>query len=178
MTLHIPSLPLTRSTFHPSGSSVLLTGTRPFYYTYDLPSARCIRSPRNLFGSVQTPSSPNSLTRHAFSPDGTLLAVAGRRGAVSVLDWSGTGVGAVLAELRSGRGGTVVDLVWSLDSRELSVLGGRDGAEVEVWDVGERKVVRKWQDDRAFGGTVMRRSPDGNFTAVGWVGITASHRVY
>ena len=167
MTLHLPSLPLTRSTFHPSGSSLLLTGTRPFYYTYDLPSQRCLRSARNLFGSVEGPTSPNSLTRHAFSPDGSLLAVAGRRSAVSVLDWSSTGVGAVIAELRSGRGASVVDLVWSTDGRELSVLGGRDGAEVEVWDVGERKVVRKWQDDRAFGGAVMRRSGDGAFTAIG-----------
>ena len=167
MTLHIPSLPLTRSTFHPSGSSLLLTGTRPFYYTYDLPSQRCLRSPRNLFGSVPSPTSPNSLTRHAFSPDGSLLAVAGRRGAVSVLEWSGTGVGAVVADLRSGRGGSVVDTVWSLDGRELSVLGGRDGAEVEVWDLGQRRVARKWGDDRAYGGSVMRRSADGGFTAVG-----------
>jgi U3 small nucleolar RNA-associated protein 18 len=167
MTLHIPSLPLTRATFHPSGSSLLLTGSRPFYCTYDLPSQRCLRSPRNLFGSVRSPTSPNSLSRHAFSPDGSLLAVAGRRGAVSVLDWSGTGVGAVVAELRSGRGASVVDLVWSVDGRELSVLGGRDGAEVEVWDVGERKVVRKWQDDRAFGGAIMRRSGDGAYTAIG-----------
>jgi len=68
----------------------------------------------------------------------------------------------------------VLDLVWDLDGRELSVLGGRDGAEVEVWDVGERKVVRKWQDDRAFGGAVMQRSADGAFTAVGCVHLILS----
>lgn len=72
-----------------------------------------------------------------------------------------------MADLRSGRGGSVVDLVWSVDGRDLSVLGGRDGAEVEIWDVGSRKVVRKWQDDRAFGGAVMRRSVDAGFTAIG-----------
>lgn len=171
MTLHIPSLPLTRTTFHPSGSSILFTGSRPFYYTYDLASQRCLRSPRNLFGSLQTPTSPNSLTRHAFSPDGSLLAVAGRRGAVSVLDWNTSGVGAVIADLRSGRGGAVCGLVWSLDGKELSVLGGRDGAEVEVWNVGERKVVRKWSDDRAFGGVMMVQSRSGEYTAIGWVGF-------
>lgn len=76
-------------------------------------------------------------------------------------------MGAVVAELRSGRGGTVCDLVWSKDGRELSVLGGREGSEVEVWDVGNRRVVRKWRDDRAFGGGVMRLSKDGEFAAIG-----------
>ncbi|ORX39627.1 WD40-repeat-containing domain protein [Kockovaella imperatae] len=166
LTIHLPSLPLGRTTFHPSGTSLLLTGTRPYYYTYDLIASRCVRSPRNLFGSVQTSSSPNTLTRHAFSPGGTLLAVAGRRGAVSILDWSGSGVGAVVAELKSGRGGSVVDLVWT-GQKELSVLGGRDGAEVEVWDVGSRSVVRKWRDERCYGGSIMRLSEDEKWTAVG-----------
>jgi U3 small nucleolar RNA-associated protein 18 len=169
MTLHIPSLPLLKSTFHPTGSSILFTGPRPYYYTYDLASQRCLRSARNLFGSVPDPTSPNSLVTHKFSPDGAFLAVAGRRGAVSVLDWSNVGVGAVVADLRSGRGGAVTSLDWSLDGKELSVLGGRDGAEVEVWNVGERKVVRKWRDDRAFGGMVMQSSRGGDYTAIGYV---------
>ena len=114
-----------------------------------------------------TPTTPQSLTRHAFSPDGSLLAVAGRRGAVSILDWSGTGVGAVAGELRSGRGGSVQDLVWSGDGKELSVLGGRDGAEVEIWDVGMRRIKGKWRDDRSFGGSIMRLSDDQSYTAVG-----------
>lgn len=55
-------------------------------------------------------------------------------------------------------------MVWS-DNNELSVLGGRNGDEVEVWDVGERKVSRKWKDDAAFGGTIMRQAS--GYTAVG-----------
>ena len=167
MTLHIPSLPLLKSTFHPTGSSILFTGPRPYYYTYDLASQRCLRSARNLFGSVPDATSPNSLATHKFSPDGHFLAVAGRRGAVSVLDWSNVGVGAVVADLRSGRGGAVMSLDWSHDGRELSVLGGRDGAEVEVWNIAEKKVVRKWRDDRAFGGMVMNSSRGGDYTAIG-----------
>jgi U3 small nucleolar RNA-associated protein 18 len=154
LTLHIPSLKLEKATFHPSGSTLLLTGPRPFYYTYDLPSARCIRSARNMFGSVPTPTSPQTLVRHAFSPDGTMLAIAGRRGAVSVMHWNG-GVGAVIAELRSGRGGGVEGLVWA-GQDELWVLGGREGSEVECWDLGQRRVVRKWGDEGAFGGKVFR----------------------
>ncbi|BEI87660.1 uncharacterized protein CcaverHIS019_0103780 [Cutaneotrichosporon cavernicola] len=167
LTLHIPSLPLSRLSFHPSGTSLLITGTRPFYYTYDLVSQTITRSPRNLFGSAPTPTSPQSLERTRFSPDGTLLAVAGRRGAVSIVEWShGGSTGVVVAELKSGRGGTVADLAWSEDSSELSVLGGRDGAEVEVWDVSEKKIVRRWKDDRAYGGQLIRQYRS-QYTAVG-----------
>jgi len=60
-----------------------------------------------------------------------------------------------------------MSLDWSLDGSELCVLGGRDGAEVEVWNVGERKVVRRWRDDRAFGGMVMQSSRGGEYTAIG-----------
>lgn len=95
------------------------------------------------------------------------MAVAGRRGAVSILEWSHAGcTGVVVAELKSGRGGTVADLVWSEDGSELSVLGGRDGAEVEVWNISERKIVRRWKDDRAFGGQIMRQYQS-QYTAVG-----------
>lgn len=73
----------------------------------------------------------------------------------------------VVGELRSGRGGSVADLAWSEDGSRLSVLGGRNGSEVEVWDVGERRVVRQWKDDAAFGGLLMRQN--GDYTAIGWV---------
>ncbi|RXK39981.1 hypothetical protein M231_02776 [Tremella mesenterica] len=165
LTLHTPSLPLQNITFHPSGSQCILTGPRPHYYTYDLSSQTVIRSPRALFGSKPGPSTPNSLAKHSFSPDGTLLAVAGRRGCVSILDWS-AGAGAVVAELKSGRGGAVGDMVWNGEG-ELSILGGRDGSEVEVWDVGERRVIKKWSDDRMFGGGLMRLSKDKEWTSVG-----------
>lgn len=156
---------------------MLLAGSRPFYYTYDLAAQTCIRSPRNLFGSSPTPSSPQSLDRHAFSPDGSLLAVAGRRGCVSVVEWgSGGSNGVVVAELRSGRGGTVADLTWSDDGSQLNVLGGANGDEVEVWDIAERSVVRQWKDDRAFGGLIMRNS--NAYTAIGYVfGLKGSDKM-
>ena len=82
-----------------------------------------------------------------------------------MLEWH-KGAGAVVSELKSGRGGSIGSLLWT-GGRELSVLGGRDGTEVEVWDVGERKVIRKWSDERMFGGDLMRESGDGRYTAVG-----------
>ncbi|PWN41731.1 WD40 repeat-like protein [Ceraceosorus guamensis] len=43
-SVSVPSLPLTRASFHPSGSSILLAGPRPYLYAYDLQSGRSIRS--------------------------------------------------------------------------------------------------------------------------------------
>lgn len=85
------------------------------------------------------------------------------------MSWSGMGVGGVVAELKSGRGGGVADLMWGEGGKDLSVLGGREGMEVETWDIGTRRVVGKWRDERAFGGKVMKASGDGSYIAVGWV---------
>ena len=71
---------------------------------------------------------------------------------------------AILAELKSGRGGSVSDLIWDSPTT-LSVLGGRNGSEVESWDVGERKIVSKWSDDRSFGGLAIRSGS--GFAAIG-----------
>lgn len=73
----------------------------------------------------------------------------------------------MVADLRSGRGGTATALFFSSNGKYLSVLGGRDGAEVEVWDVAQREVVGKWRDDGMRGGGVMESSRDGSWVAVG-----------
>ncbi|KAJ3839760.1 WD40-repeat-containing domain protein [Lentinula raphanica] len=52
-TLHIPSLPLSSQssvTFHPSGSHLLLTGSRPFYFIYDLQSGTLTSSDQSKHG--------------------------------------------------------------------------------------------------------------------------------
>ena len=81
-----------------------------------------------------------------------------------MLDWGmGGGTGAVVAELVSGRGGATAAVQWSADGRYLEVLGGRTGSEVEVWDVGERRVTGRVEDERAYGGKILR---DGEYTAI------------
>ncbi|CAG8767588.1 3155_t:CDS:2, partial [Acaulospora colombiana] len=50
-TVHIPSLPISSAIYHPSGSHIVLTGQRPFFFKYDLQSGACIKSPRGFWGS-------------------------------------------------------------------------------------------------------------------------------
>ncbi len=57
-TIHVPDLPIQHASFHPSGSSVLISGIRPFLYAYDLQAGRVVRSiPWRGSGSLNAQSS-------------------------------------------------------------------------------------------------------------------------
>ncbi|OBZ79573.1 putative U3 small nucleolar RNA-associated protein 18 [Grifola frondosa] len=163
-TLHLPSLPLTNAIFHPNGTSVLLTGPRPFYYTYDLQTGTAQRSPRGLWGT--TFANANQAAQDAgmevcaFDPSGSVLAVAGRRGHVHLVDWRAGG-GQVVGSVKMNAG--VQSLWWSGD--ELMSLG--EDAEVYVWDVGERRCVRRWKDDGGFGSRLLAGDGAGKYLAIG-----------
>ncbi|GAA5935063.1 hypothetical protein JCM3775_004689 [Rhodotorula graminis] len=172
-TLHVPELPITSAAFHPSGSSILLTGSRPFFLSYDLQTGQTLRSPRGLLNAGLGGSDKAStggaggLERFRFSPGaGDVLALAGRRGYVHLVDWGSSGVsrgGQVLGEVKMNGG--VKALAWQRDGRELLTLG--DDSEVYVWDVGTRKCVDRWRDDGGFGAQALETSRDGKWTAVG-----------
>lgn len=172
-TLHVPELPIQAAAFHPSGSSVLLTGSRPFFLSYDLQTGQTLRSPRGLLnaglGGSDRASTGGSggLERFRFSPGtGDVLALAGRRGYVHLVDWGASGVsrgGQVLGEVKMNA--PVVGLAWQRDGRELVTLG--EDSDVYVWDVGTRKCVERWRDEGGFGARAIETSRDGKWTAVG-----------
>ncbi|KAH6906694.1 WD40-repeat-containing domain protein [Coprinopsis sp. MPI-PUGE-AT-0042] len=189
-TLHFPNLPMTSTTsvlFHPSGDSMLLSGPRPFFYTYDLPSGTATHHARGLWGTtfnnINDTSAAlqrrrkrggdqgggngdgESLSLTSFSTHGDLLAVAGRGGYVHLVDWK-TGAGQVISSLKcssSGGGGGIQGLWWvppglsggalgdgavSSGNSKLAVLTG--DAEIYLWDVGQRKCIKRWQDEGGF----------------------------
>jgi U3 small nucleolar RNA-associated protein 18 len=194
-TLHIPSLPLSQSsvTFHPSGGSLLLTGSRPFYFVYDLQRGEMQhKSGRGLWGSFDTTTSVTTSHRKrgrgrgtdvasqdtagnaegmditAFNPSGDMLAVAGRGGNVHLVDWK-SGAGQVVGDLKCGQ--SVKALWWTgagADGGELAALTA--DSEVYLWDIGERRCLRRWKDEGGFRGSgrMMTGSPKG-WLAVGFV---------
>jgi U3 small nucleolar RNA-associated protein 18 len=160
-------LPVTNAQFHPSGSSVLLTGHRPFYYTYDLQSGATTRSPRGLWGTTFCANGDNAdLSMHvcAFNGGGDVLAVAGRRGYVHLVDWrSGAGAGQVVGNVKANTG--VKALCWLPNGRELMTLG--EDAEAYLWDVRTRRCVHRWKDDGGFGSRVLAGDRSGSYVAIG-----------
>ncbi len=241
-TLHVPSLPITSQTsvqFHPSGSNLLLTGPRPFFYTHDLQSGTTTRHARGLWGATfsgasdttaallsslsqknrKRPRKASSSTSifglddgergknsakstgdgegmelSAFSPyPGDILAVAGRGGHVHLVDWK-SGAGQVVASLKCGAAGGGVKSLWwvpassstssdpllpfgsslvessSASSRpHLVVLSG--DAEIYLWDVGQRRCVRRWKDDGGFRGAGRCMAGAVGHGGEGWLAI-------
>jgi len=182
---------------------MLLSGPRPFFYTYDLQQGTSTLHRRGLWGTGFDDStiltSTNNTVRNskrrrraegttggggkggggntdavlhtAFSPNtGSMLAVAGRGGNVHIVDWK-SGAGQVIGSLKcpssgGGGGGGVQGLWWvpsngagdllggdssmANDEKHLGVLTGE--AEVYIWDVAQRRCVRKWKDEGGYRG--------------------------
>ncbi|KAG5643054.1 hypothetical protein DXG03_001632 [Asterophora parasitica] len=193
-TLHVPSLPLTSQSsvkFHPLGSSLLLTGPRPFFYTHDLQTGVTTRHARGLWGTTFNTvtdggagsrkrgrkgddggggSTGEGMELTAFSPGaGEVLAVAGRGGYVHLVDWK-SGAGQVVGSLKCGGGGGGVSSLWWSSPSQLAVLSG--DAEVYLWDVGARRCVRRWKDEGGFrgAGKVMSGS-GGSGSGNGWLAV-------
>ncbi|KAJ7746592.1 WD40-repeat-containing domain protein [Mycena metata] len=190
-TLHIPTLPLSQSSvkFHPSGTSLLLTGARPFYFVYDLQRGEMQhKAGRGLWGSYDSTTSVTASHRKrsrgrgatgasqegggaegmeitSFNPSGEILAIAGRGGNIHLLDWK-SGAGQVVADLKCGA--SVKALWWTgagTDGGELAAL--TNDSEVFLWDVGERRCVRRWKDEGGFRGA--GRAMTGS--AKGWLAV-------
>ncbi|KAK0475155.1 WD40-repeat-containing domain protein [Armillaria novae-zelandiae] len=172
-TLHIPTIPFTTQssvTFHPSGTHLLLTGNRPYYAVYDLQSGS-LKTHKGLWGTrFSTPSIAKAecMEITAFSPSGSLLAVAGRGGNVHLVDWR-SGGGQVVGTLKGGASGGIRELWWTKDGEGegLAVLSG--DAEVCLWDVGQRRCLRRWRDEGGFrgAGRAMAGSTTGGWMAIG-----------
>lgn len=167
----MPELPITTAAYHPSGSSILMTGNRPFFMSYDLQSGTVMRSPRGLLtgglgGSDRASTGgQGGMERFEFSPDGDMLAVGGRRGYVHLVDWGAGGVGnggQVCGEVKMNV--AVKGIAWQREGRELLTLG--EDSEVYVWDVGTRKCITRWKDEGGFGACGLETDKAGRYAAV------------
>ncbi|PBK89274.1 WD40 repeat-like protein [Armillaria gallica] len=170
-TLHIPTIPFTSQSsvsFHPSGTHLLLTGNRPYYAVYDLQSG-ALKTHNGLWGTrFSTPgiAKAECMEITAFSPTGEMLAVAGRGGNVHLVDWR-SGGGQVVGTLKCAAGGGIRELWWTKDGEEegLAVLSG--DAEVCLWDVGQRRCLRRWRDEGGFRGAGRAMAGTSGWMAIG-----------
>ena len=106
-----------------------------------------------------------------FSPDGSIVAVAGRRGYVHLLDWGSNGTG----RMGGSSGGQVIGNVkissavkgisWNRNGCELIVVG--EDAQVYSWDLGTRTCIDRWADDGGFGPTSVESDRADRYFAIG-----------
>lgn len=106
-----------------------------------------------------------SMEISAFDPSGEVLAVAGRRGYVHLVDWR-SGAGQVVGSVKMN---SVVKSLWWTSGKagksELMTLG--QDSQVYVWDVGQRQCVRKWRDNGGYGSSIMASDGSGHFLGIG-----------
>ncbi|CDU24698.1 related to UTP18-possible U3 snoRNP protein involved in maturation of pre-18S rRNA [Sporisorium scitamineum] len=196
-TVHVPDLPIQHASFHPSGSSALISGNRPFLYAYDLQAGRVVRSiPWRGAGSLQSQSAQDdgaelNLSDAKFQPHtaeegNRLLAIGGRRGAVHLLDWGrsgaagGTRIGGV--RMNSPLAGFTWDAASVLGDRGTGIGVTGTGKDVELltmstegsvhlWDIRnmglEIGCTSIWNDPGSFGAKGLEVSPNGKFWTVG-----------
>ncbi|EUC65588.1 U3 small nucleolar RNA-associated protein, putative [Rhizoctonia solani AG-3 Rhs1AP] len=163
-TLHTPALPPNNASFHPSGTSILLSGPRPFVCVYDLQSAHV--ATHHVSGrprpDAKTDTQDRACDVNAFSRDGRTLAIAGRQGRVRLLDWASV---SVVGEIKASA--SVKSIWWSTrddTGPEMYTLDAN--AEVCAWDARMRRCLRRWRDDGGFGTTIATEGA-GRYTAIG-----------
>ncbi|KAI6096576.1 WD40 repeat-like protein [Pisolithus croceorrhizus] len=158
--------------FHPSPQiPVLLTAstdrrlrlfhvdglTNPHAQTLHVPSlpitnASSHRSPRGLWGTTFSSANQDAS-----------METSGRRGHIHLVDWR-SGSAQVVAGLKANA--AIKSLWWSrVQNGELLSL--TQDSQVYVWDVRQRKCVRRWQDEGGFGSKIMSGDQQGNYLSIG-----------
>jgi U3 small nucleolar RNA-associated protein 18 len=99
----------------------------------------------------------------SFNSTGDILAVAGRRGHVHLVDWR-SGATQVVGELKANA--NVKSLWWS-KAGAGELLGLTEDSQVYVWNIGQRKCVKRWQDEGGFGSRLFGGDGQGKYLTVG-----------
>lgn len=154
--MYFKDMPIWNSAFHPAGHTVISTGRRKFFYTYDLESGTVIKSP----GIQGRSDYDKSLENFSISPCGRYIAFLGRDGYISLVSFQSK---QWIANLKMS--GSVRSVDWSKDGNYLWSIGG--GAEVYQWDVRAARCLHRWNDNGGFKSSAIAVAEGERYLAVG-----------
>ncbi|CAG8508469.1 4865_t:CDS:2 [Diversispora eburnea] len=147
-------LPISNASFNPSGSEIIVTGRRKYFYSYNIESGNIERS-NGIIGLEI-----NSLENFKISPCGKYICFPSISGNIVLVNyqtkqWMGS----------FKMNGTVTSIDWSSDGKYLFSIG--KDAEVYQWDVGARRCVHKFRDYGGFKPSIISVSKNDNYYAIG-----------
>ncbi|CAG8630153.1 4732_t:CDS:2 [Funneliformis caledonium] len=147
-------LPILKAEFNPSGSEIIATGRRKYFYIYNIEAGNVDRS-QGIFGSED-----KSLENFSISPCGKYIVFVGNNGYLTLVSyqtkqWVG----------KFKMNGSANSVAWSSDSKYLFSVSG--DAAVYQWDVGERKSVHYFMDEGGYNPKKIAISSNNNLFAIG-----------
>ncbi|KAI8597009.1 WD40-repeat-containing domain protein [Dissophora ornata] len=147
-------MPIYKAAFSATGNSVVASGRRKYFYTYDIDAGKVDKS-QGIYGRQE-----KSLEKFALSPCGQWIAFLGRDGYIILVSSS---TRQWVKNLKMN--GNVRAVAWSSDSTYLYSVGG--DAEIYQWEVSSGKCLHRFIDDGGFKTTCIAVSPNDQFFAIG-----------
>ncbi|XP_055698559.1 U3 small nucleolar RNA-associated protein 18 homolog [Phlebotomus papatasi] len=134
------------------GSEAILGSHKKFFFSYNLITGQKLK--------YFVPNNATKMTNFEISPDGKLLALAGRFGEIHILN-------AITKEwiVTLKQEYEVTGMSFSSDSRILYCHS--NDSEVSVFNLTAQKMMHRFYDDGCLSGTSITMSPNGKFLATG-----------
>jgi U3 small nucleolar RNA-associated protein 18 len=175
-SVHIRSTPIHTSAFlPPNGDKIFFSGRRRYFHTWDLESGT-VQKVTRVYGQKEE---QKSMERFKLSSCGRYMGLVGSSrkggGVVNILDANTTQW--IAAARVEGRGG-VSDFSWWSNGEGLTIVSKT--GEVGEWSVQSRSFLALWNDEGAFGSTVLAlggRAGNSHLGGDRWVAIGSSSGV-
>ncbi|CAB4406560.1 unnamed protein product [Rhizophagus irregularis] len=147
-------LPILRAEFNPSGSEIIISGRRKYFYIYNIEAGSIDRS-QGIFGTEDK-------TRENFliSPCGKYIVFIGSNGYLTLVSYQ---TKQQVANLKMN--GSADAAAWSSDGKYL-FSAGKD-ATIYQWDVGARKVVHCFADEGGYKPKKIAVSRNNDYFSIG-----------